>query len=283
MKNRFHLLATAVVSLLCVSCAETQVSQSGSEKAVNPPIMGWSSWNAFRVDISEDIIKNQADLMVKKGLKDAGYHYINIDDGFFGERDGNGKMQTNKNRFPNGMKPVADHIHSLGMKAGIYTDAGNNTCGSIWDNDHAGVGAGIYGHEQQDAQLYFGDWGFDFIKIDYCGGDVLGLNEQERYTSIRNSIDKVNKDVSVNICRWAFPGTWAKDVATSWRISGDINAHWGSLRYVVGKNLYLSAYAKDGHYNDMDMMVIGFRDNSKVGGKGLTRQKKKLTSAYGVS
>lgn len=103
-------------------------------------------------------------------------------------------MQTNKNRFPNGMKPVADHIHSLGMKAGIYTDAGNNTCGSIWDNDHAGVGAGIYGHEQQDAQLYFGDWGFDFIKIDYCGGDVLGLNEQERYTSIRNSIDKVNKD-----------------------------------------------------------------------------------------
>lgn len=270
MKNRFHLLATAVVSLLCVSCAETQVSQSGSEKAVNPPIMGWSSWNAFRVDISEDIIKNQADLMVKKGLKDAGYHYINIDDGFFGERDGNGKMQTNKNRFPNGMKPVADHIHSLGMKAGIYTDAGNNTCGSIWDNDHAGVGAGIYGHEQQDAQLYFGDWGFDFIKIDYCGGDVLGLNEQERYTSIRNSIDKVNKDVSVNICRWAFPGTWAKDVATSWRISGDINAHWGSLRYVVGKNLYLSAYAKDGHYNDMDMMVIGFRDNSKVGGKGLT-------------
>ena len=96
------------------------------------------------------------------------------------------------------------------------------------------------------------------------------LMEQGRYTSIRNSIDKVNKDVSVNICRWAFPGTWAKDVATSWRISGDINAHWGSLRYVVGKNLYLSAYAKDGYYNDMDMMVIGFRDNSKVGGKGLT-------------
>ena len=270
MKNRFHLLTTAIVSLLCVSCAETQVSQSGSKEAVNPPIMGWSSWNAFRVDISEDIIKNQADLMVKKGLKDVGYRYINIDDGYFGERDGNGKMQANKSRFPNGMKPVADHIHSLGMKAGIYTDAGNNTCGSIADNDHAGVGAGIHGHEQQDAQLYFDEWGFDFIKIDYCGGDLLGLDEEERYTSIRNSIDKVNKDVSVNICRWAFPGTWAKDVATSWRISGDINAHWGSLKYVVGKNLYLSAYAKDGHYNDMDMMVIGFRNNSKVGGNGLT-------------
>ncbi|WP_302614120.1 CBM35 domain-containing protein, partial [uncultured Bacteroides sp.] len=137
-------------------------------------------------------------------------------------------------------------------------------------NDTVGVGAGIYGHESQDARLYFGDWGFDFIKIDYCGGDVLGLSEKERYTSIRNSIDKVNKDVSVNICRWAFPGTWAKDVATSWRISGDINAHWNSLKYVVGKNLYLSAYAGNGHYNDMDMMVIGFRNDSKVGGKELT-------------
>ena len=270
MKNRFYILTATALSLLCFSCTKTQVAHSENEKTITPPIMGWSSWNAFRVDISEDIIKHQADLMVEKGLKDAGYHYINVDDGFFGKRDDNGIMFTNEKRFPSGMKPVADHIHSLGMKAGIYTDAGNNTCGSIWDNDLAGVGAGIYGHEPQDAQLYFGDWGFDFIKIDYCGGDVLGLDEEERYTSIRNSIDKVNKNVSVNICRWAFPGTWAKDVATSWRISGDINAHWGSLKYVVRKNLYLSAYAGNGHYNDMDMMVIGFRDNSKVGGKGLT-------------
>lgn len=87
---------------------------------------------------------------------------------------------------------------------------------------------------------------------------------------IRNSIDKVNKNVSINICRWAYPGTWAKDAATSWRISGDINAHWNSLKYVVGKNLYLSAYAGNGHYNDMDMMVVGFRNNSRVGGNGLT-------------
>ncbi|WP_289198363.1 alpha-galactosidase [Bacteroides acidifaciens] len=270
MKNKYYLLSVAAATLLCASCTKPQTTLSDKEQTFNPPIMGWSSWNVFRVDISEDIIKHQADLMVKKGLKDAGYQYINVDDGYFGKRDNNGVMHTHETRFPNGMKPVADHIHGLGMKAGIYTDAGNNTCGSIWDNDAAGVGAGIYGHEPQDAQLYFGDWGFDFIKIDYCGGDVLGLNEKERYTSIRNSIDKVNKDVSVNICRWAFPGTWAKDVATSWRISGDINAHWGSLKYVVGKNLYLSAYAGNGHYNDMDMMVIGFRDNSKVGGKGLT-------------
>lgn len=131
--------------------------------------------------------------MVKKGLKDAGYHYVNVDDGYFGKRDDNGIMHTHEQRFPNGMKPIADYVHGLGMKAGLYTDAGNSKCGSMWDNDAAGVGAGIYGHEPQDAQLYFGDWGFDFIKIDYCGGDALGLNEKERYTSIRNSIDKETK------------------------------------------------------------------------------------------
>lgn len=159
-------------------------------------------------------------------MKDAGYHYINVDDGFFGKRDDNGIMFTNEKRFPNGMKPVADHIHSLGMKAGIYTDAGNNTCGSIWDNDLAGVGAGIYGHEPQDAQLYFGDWGFDFIKIDYCGGDVLGLDEEERYTSIRNSIDKVNK---------TFPSTSAAGLSPvpgqkMWQLPGasvEISMHIG--------------------------------------------------------
>ena len=99
MKNKFYVLATAAFSLLCVSCAETQVNQSNNDKPVPPPLMGWSSWNAFRVDISEDIIKNQADLMVEKGLKDAGYLNVNIDDGFFNERDSNGKMQANKTRL----------------------------------------------------------------------------------------------------------------------------------------------------------------------------------------
>ena len=270
MKNKLYVLAATAVSLLCTGCAETQIDQSDEDKAMATPLMVWSSWSAVRVYISEDIIKNQADLMVRTGLKDAGYTNVNIDDGFFDERDSTGIMKANAKRFPNGMKPVVDHIHGLGLKAGIYTDAGNNTCGSMSDKDRAGVGAGIYGHELQDAQLYFGDWGFDFIKIDYCGGSHLGLDEKERYTSIRESIDQVNKDVSVNICRWAFPGTWAEGVASSWRISGDINAHWNSLKYVVGKNLYLSAYARNGHYNDMDMMVIGFRNNSRVGGEGLT-------------
>lgn len=245
-------------------------NQSRTERGVKPPIMGWSSWNAFRVHISEDIIKNHADLVVRKGLKEAGYRYVNIDDGFFGKRDSNGKMHANVQRFPNDMRPVVEHIHQLGLKAGIYTDAGNHTCGSMCDNDSSGRGAGIYGHEKQDAQLYFKEWGFDFIKIDYCGGGHLNLEEKEQYTRIFHQIQAVRKDVSINICRWAFPGTWAKDVATSWRINTDIWSGWESVKQTIEKNLYLSAYAGNGHYNDMDMMVVGFRDSPGAGGPGLT-------------
>ena len=224
-----------------------------------PPIMGWSSWNTYRVNINEDLIRKQADALVEKGLKEVGYRYVNVDDGFFGWRDERGVMQTHPERFPNGLKGVADHIHALGLKAGIYSDAGSHTCGSIWDNDRNGVGAGLYGHEYQDATLYFKDWGFDFIKIDYCGaGQELNLDEERRYTEIRQAFDALGCDhVSLNICRWAFPGTWARNLARSWRISADITPDWNSVKYIIGKNLYLSAYAGEGHYNDMDMLEIG--------------------------
>ena len=223
------------------------------------PIMGWSSWNTYRVHINDTLIIRQADAMVQKGLKEVGYSYVNIDDGFFGWRDEKGVMQTHPERFPNGLKGVADHIHSLGLKAGIYSDAGSNTCGSIWDKDMNGIGSGLYGHEFQDATLYFKEWGFDFIKIDYCGaGQELNLEEEKRYTEIRQAIDNLGcGHVSINICRWAFPGTWARNLARSWRISADIRPEWGSVKYIIDKNLYLSAYAGEGHYNDMDMLEIG--------------------------
>ena len=223
------------------------------------PIMGWSSWNTYRVNISDTLIKKQADALVRTGLKDAGYEYINIDDGFFGYRDTDGTMQPHPQRFPGGVKAVADYIHSLGLKAGIYSDAGAVTCGSIWDKDKNGIGAGLYGHEDQDARLYFQDWGFDFIKIDYCGaGQELDLDERQRYTAIRQAIDRTGrKDVEINICRWAFPGTWARDLAASWRISGDIRDSWGSVKGIIEKNMPLSAYCRDGHFNDMDMLEIG--------------------------
>lgn len=122
--------------------------------------------------------KKQADALIAHGLKDVGYLYINVDDGFFGWRDETGKMHAHPERFPNGMRPISDYIHSLGLKAGIYSDAGDNTCGSIYDNDANGVGSGLYGHEQQDMDLYLKEWNYDFIKIDYCGGRELGLDEE---------------------------------------------------------------------------------------------------------
>ena len=224
-----------------------------------PPVMGWSSWNTYRINISEDLIKRQADAMVSLGLQDVGYQYINIDDGFFGCRNSEGVLQPHPERFPNGLRCVADYIHSLGLKAGIYSDAGANTCGSLWDADPNGVGVGLYGHEEQDADLYFNQWGFDFIKIDYCGaGQQLDLDEQERYTAIREAIQKVcPRNISINVCRWAFPGTWVRNLANSWRISSDIKPRWESIKSIVQKNLYFSAYAGNGHYNDMDMLEIG--------------------------
>ena len=234
-------------------------AEGRSLDAVEPPLMGWSSWNTYRVNINEELICKQADAMVEQGLQAAGYSYINIDDGFFGYRDKEGLLHTHDQRFPNGIKPVADYIHSKGLKAGIYSDAGSNTCGSIWDNDLNGVGVGLYGYERQDADLYFNKWGFDFIKIDYCGaGQQLDLDERERYTEIVEAIREVcPRNISVNICRWAYPGTWVKDLARSWRISPDISPKWESVRSIIYKNLYLSAYAGEGHYNDMDMLEIG--------------------------
>ena len=254
MRQTFSILSIFTFSLLSAISAEAQTIQS-----VEPPIMGWSSWNTYRINISEDLIKRQAEAMASLGLKDAGYRYINIDDGFFGYRDEKGVLQTHPERFPNGVKGVADHIHRLGLKAGIYSDAGANTCGSLWDADPNGIGVGLYGHEKQDADLYFNQWGFDFIKIDYCGaGQQLDLDERERYTAISKAIREVcPRDISVNICRWAFPGTWARDLARSWRISGDISPRWSSVKSIIRKNLYLSAYAGGGHYNDMDMLEIG--------------------------
>lgn len=246
--------------LLCVfALGFTSTTLADNDNVFDPPVMGWSSWNTYRVNINDALIKKQADAMVQKGLKEVGYKYINIDDGFFGYRDEHGIMQTHPERFPNGLKGVADHIHALGLKAGIYSDGGSNTCGSIWDNDANGIGSGLYGHEYQDADLYFNKWGFDFIKIDYCGASQeLSLDEKKRYTEIRHAIDKVaGNHISINVCRWAFPGTWVKDIGCSWRISSDIRPEWKSIKYIIGKNLYLSAYAEKGHYNDMDMLEIG--------------------------
>ena len=233
--------------------------------AQDGPTMGWSSWNTYGVNINESLIKRQADAMVSKGLKDVGFNHINIDDGFFGGRDTKtGELKIHKTRFPNGLKPVADYIHSRGLKAGIYSDAGANTCGNYYNGDTQSVNVGFYNYDQHDADFYFKECGFDFVKVDFCGGDApqnsqrLALDPQERYTAISQAIKNTGRtDVRLNVCRWNYPGTWVSDVAFSWRTTPDINNSWGSVKGILAENLYMSAYCHDGHFNDMDMLEVG--------------------------
>ncbi|WP_232335574.1 glycoside hydrolase family 27 protein [Mucilaginibacter arboris] len=219
--------------------------------------MGWSSWNNFRVNIDEKMIREQADAMIASGLYKAGYRFINIDDGYFGGRDASGKLFVNKAKFPSGMKLLVDYIHSKKLKAGIYTDAGKNTCGSIYDKDKNGIGSGIYGHVPQDCNLFFKEWGFDFLKVDWCGAEKMKLDEENTYMPIINAVKGIDSNIVFNVCRWQFPGKWVINKADSWRISGDISADFGSILKIIDIDTDLAKYSSPGHYNDMDMLQVG--------------------------
>ena len=264
-KNLKTLIALAL-SLWGVGC----YAQTVPDK----PTMGWSSWNTFALNISEEIIKGQATAMRTQKLFKAGYDHINIDDGYFGGRDPEtGQLLIHPTRFPNGLKPVVDYIHRLGMKAGIYSDGGKNTCGNYWGGDKIAEGVGLYGHDQQDCDFFFKELGFDFIKVDFCGGvsyhnsEGLDLDAETRYKEIAQAIANTGRtDVRMNVCRWDYPGNWVHDIAASWRTTGDINASWESVKGILAQNLYLSAYCYGGHYNDMDMLEIG---------KGLSKEEER--------
>ena len=255
MKKQRSLLLSVFLGMNALVWAQP------AQRTFLPPTMGWSSWNTFALNISDKIIEGQADAMVSQGLKEAGYQYINIDDGFWDGRAKDGQLIINRKRFPNGMRAVADYIHKLGLKAGIYSDAGDNACGSNAGTQAYGLGIGLAGYEEQDIKTYLQDWDYDFIKVDYCGGMHMGLDEREQYTKISNAIRKTEqqtgKRLVFNICRWAYPGTWVSDIADSWRTTGDIWDGWPSVKDIVKENLYLQAYTGGGHYNDMDMLEIG--------------------------
>lgn len=256
---------------LLACCVGTCVTASAEQ----PPIMGWSSWNTYGFQINDSLVRTQADAMVNLGFFEKGYKYINIDDGFFGGRDKDGHLLIHPTRFPNGLRTLVDYIHGKGLKAGIYSDAGRNTCASFWGQpkDTIGIGVGLYGHDVEDMELYFDELDFDFIKVDYCGADAgnnaegLDLEEEQRYKEIAAAINGVNKkDLNWNICRWAFPGTWVCDMVDSWRTTEDIYLGWASIKSIIGQSLYLSAYTTYGHYNDMDMLEVG---------RGLTEEEDK--------
>ena len=247
------------------------------------PRMGWSSWNTFGIQVSDALFLETARAMATNGLNAAGYRYVQLDDGFFYGRDANGNLRFHPEKFPRGLKPLVDDIHALGLKAGTYSDAGVDTCSSLFAApgliDEWGVGVGLYRHDEADCSLFFKELGFDFFKVDYCGGRKLKLDERERYTAIGRAVRATGRtDVRYNLCRWAFPGTWVAEVADDWRTTSDIRANWKTINQIIRENLYLSAYASPGHYNDLDMLEAGQRRGAvktlfgKIGDVGLTEE-----------
>jgi len=249
-----HLLLISLAALAVCACGPKEEPLT---RDFDPPIMGWSSWNYFKTEISEDIICRQADALISTGLADAGYVYVNIDDGFTDGRGEDGRIRIDTTKFPNGMKVVADYVHSLGLKAGMYSDAGDNTCASR-DVQPYGLNVGLYGHEVEDCKMMFDEWGYDFFKVDNCGGRHLDLDEKTQFTKIAEALAQCdNKNINFNVCRWVFPGTWVIGIADSWRTTHDIWVNWEPVKTIIKENMYLVAYTGNGHYNDMDMLEIG--------------------------
>ncbi|MFF0307867.1 glycoside hydrolase family 27 protein [Streptosporangium sp. NPDC004379] len=236
--------------------------------AVATPPMGWASWNTFAAQINYNVIKAQADALVSSGMKDAGYEYVNIDEGWWqGTRDSSGNITVDTAEWPGGMKAIADYIHSKGLKAGIYTDAGRNGCGYYYPTGRpAAPNTGSEGHYDQDF-LQFSRWGFDFVKVDWCGGQAEGLDARAAYRSISAAIDRATEQTGrplvLSVCNWGAqnPWDWAPAISTMWRTSGDI-IYWGqnaSMDRVLAN--FDSAQHPNaqspGHYNDPDMLVVG--------------------------
>lgn len=226
------------------------------------PIMGWASWNCFRTNITEESLKEQIDALKATELDKYGYTYFNIDDGFFGGRGSDGTLKFHKECFPNGIKVIDDYAHKNGLKAGIYSDGGDMTCGYYYDNEgENGSDVGLYNHEDQDLKMYLEEFGFDFIKVDWCGGLRLALDEREQYTKISKIIDDVRKRtgrcIVFNICRWHFPGEWAAQIADSWRTGADITPDFNSVINQIDNIKPLRKFCSPGHVNDLDMMQLG--------------------------
>ncbi|MFF5498447.1 NPCBM/NEW2 domain-containing protein [Streptomyces aquilus] len=219
--------------------------------ALTPP-MGFNNWNSThcRAEFNEAMVKSIADIFVDKGLKDAGYQYVNLDDCWaLPERNADGKLVPDPVRFPNGIKAVADYVHSKGLKFGIYTSAGSKTC------DTAGF-PGALGHEYSDAQQ-FADWGVDYLKYDNCNNQ--GVDAKLRYTTMRDALRATGRPIVYSICEWGTnkPWEWASDVGHLWRTTGDISDNWGSMLSILRQNLPLAAHAGPGHWNDPDMLEVG--------------------------
>ncbi len=229
----------------------------GDMLCLTPP-MGWNSWNVFTRDINEKMLMEMADAMVSTGMRDVGYQYINIDDFWHAaERDSLGNPVADPVKFPHGIKYLADYIHSKGLKLGIYSCAGDLTCGGCF---------GGYAHEAIDAKKY-AEWGIDLLKYDYCHAPWSRKAAVERYTAMGTALKNSGRSIVFSVCEWGLrnPWLWAQQAGGSyWRTTPDIFDTWEggspwrmSLMKIVRRNQKRAKYAGPGHWNDPDMLLVG--------------------------
>jgi alpha-galactosidase len=221
--------------------------------------MGFNTWNTFQTKINEDMLREMVDVYVSSGMKDAGYRYFVLDDGWMAmERDRNGNLVADPAKFPHGMKAFADYVHAKGLKFGIYNCAGSKTCAGY---------PGTRGHEYEDARLY-ASWGVDFLKYDWCNTD--SLNAPEAYKTMSAALRATGRPIVFSICEWGDhkPWLWAAGVGELYRSTGDISANFNvrkpigdwtpqSVLSILDLQEPIRKYNGPNHWNDPDMLEVG--------------------------
>jgi len=245
--------------LLALSFCAGSFAQKFDGLALTPP-MGWNSWNTFQTNISEELVKGIADNMIASGMKDAGYTYIVLDDGWMTiQRDSvTGNLIADPKKFPHGLKALADYIHSKGLKFGVYNCAGTKTCAGY---------PGTRGYEYQDARFYASQ-DVDYLKFDWCYTD--GINAKEAYTTMSKALHAAGRPIVFSLCEWGSNKAWewADSVGHLWRTTGDIYACYDGTHkidnwtancalHIMDMNAGLRKYAGPGHWNDPDMLEVG--------------------------
>ena len=274
MRRVFFFIA--VVAMMATSAFAQQPTATTERGKLAPtPPMGWMTWNMFKGDISEQLIKETADAMVESGLRDAGYKYVFIDDFWQGGRDNRNNIIPDPKKFPNGIKALADYVHAKGLRLGIYSDAAQLTCGGC---------TASYGFEEQDART-FASWGVDYLKYDYCNAPEDSATARLRYKTMADALSKSGRDIVLGICEWGQRNgeEWCEHVGGQlWRTSSDVRDMWKDIVNQGGVGILdiinvtapLSKQVRHGQWPDMDMLVVGLNGkggpSSDLGGVGCT-------------
>ncbi|HEY6738115.1 MAG TPA: NPCBM/NEW2 domain-containing protein [Actinopolymorphaceae bacterium] len=249
--SRRTVVGAVILGLLAWAVPGTALGEEPADDvglAPTPP-MGWNSWNKFHCDIDEELIRETADAMVSSGMRDAGYEYVNIDDCWMAPtRDQNGRLRPDPERFPNGIKALADYVHDRGLKLGIYSSAGTATC--------QGLPASL-GYEEIDART-FAEWEVDYLKYDNCNNQ--GIPAKERYAAMGKALAATGRPIVYSICEWGSddPWLWGNEVGGDlWRTTGDISDTWGSVMTLLDQQVGLEPYSGPHGWNDPDMLEVG--------------------------